>query len=109
MPVQNIQMKNMVIRSKHGIDIQEAENIQIKNLELYTEKNNPVVDIIQSRKIEINGLKFPSKAELLLRVSGERSSDIRLIDTETGRAKKAVLTELGAKPESIRVDAPPTK
>lgn len=109
MPVQNIQMKNMVIRAKTGIDIQEAENIQIKDLELFTENNNPVVDIIQSRKITINGLKFPSMAELLLRVSGERSSDIRLIETETGRAKKAMLTELGARPEAILVEAPPTK
>lgn len=109
MPVQNIQMKNMVIRAKTGIDMQEAENIQIKDLELYTENNNPVVDIIQSRKITINELKFPPMAELLLRVSGERSSEIRLIETETGRAKKAMLTELGARPEAILVEAPPTK
>ncbi len=46
MPVSDIEFNNIIISSKKGIDIQEAENIRMNNVQLICSDSDPLVDII---------------------------------------------------------------
>lgn len=97
MHIQNITFENMVLQADQGIDIQEATGIRFKNVKVISKDTNPVVDIINSDNISFDKLTYADQAELLFRVSGERSSKINMTGTDAGKAKKKVSFELGAK------------
>jgi len=95
MAIKDISLENIVIESQKGMLCQEAENIRLKNVTLLTTENRPVLEVQNSKNISLDGIKYASGAELLLRVSGDRSQDIRLVNTNTKLAKKGL--ELGDK------------
>ena len=78
-----------------GLVCQEAENIRLRNVTLISTDTTPVLEVQNSRNIVLDGIRYAAGAELLLRVTGDRSRDIRLINTDTQKAKRGV--ELGPK------------
>jgi DNA sulfur modification protein DndE len=95
MAIKDISLENIVIEANKGMVCQEAENIRLKNVTLLTTDTKPVMEVQNSKNISLDGIKYASGAELLLRVSGDRSQDIRLTNTNTKLAKKGL--ELGEK------------
>jgi DNA sulfur modification protein DndE len=95
MSIKDISLENVVIESQKGMLCQEAENIRLKNVTLITKETRPVLEVQNSKNISLDGIKYASGADLLLRVSGDRSQDIRLTNTNTKLAKKGL--ELGDK------------
>jgi len=55
----------------------------------------PVMEVQNSHNIALDGIRYAKGADLLLRVTGNRSKDIRLTNTNTKLAKKDV--QLGEK------------
>ncbi|GAC1599155.1 MAG: hypothetical protein NVS3B25_25840 [Hymenobacter sp.] len=95
MSIKDISIENAVLESKKGLVCQEAENIRFKNVTLLPTDTAPVIEVQNSHNITLDGIRYASGAELLLRVTGDRSKDIRLTNTDTKLAKKDV--ELGQK------------
>jgi hypothetical protein len=96
MHIQNIELKNMVIQAKHGIEISEATGIIFKNVEIITQNTNPVVDVLNSNTVVFDKLKYPSSAELLFRIGGDRTNNISVTNTNTSAAKQRSQFEFGA-------------
>lgn len=103
MPVKNILFENMVLQADKGIDIQEARELQFKNVTIVAENSKPLVDIINSDAIVFEKLQYGEKADLLFRVSGDRSNGIQVNKTNTSKAKQSVQCELGASEKNIRI------
>ncbi|AMR29654.1 glycoside hydrolase [Hymenobacter psoromatis] len=95
MAIKDISLENVVIEARKGLICQEAENIRLQNVTLLTTDTMPVMEVQNSKNISLDGIKYASGADLLLRVSGDRSQDIRLTNTNTKLAKKGL--ELGDK------------
>ncbi|MBH8559144.1 glycosyl hydrolase family 28 protein [Hymenobacter negativus] len=95
MSIKDISIENAVLESKKGLLCQEAENIRLKNVTLLSTETVPVMEVQNSRNITLDGIRYANGAELLLRVTGDRSKDIRLVNTNTKLAKKDV--QLGDK------------
>ena len=95
MSIKDISLENITLESKKGMLCQEAENISLKNVTLITTDTRPVLEVQNSKNITLDGIKYASGADLLLRVSGDRSQDIRLTNTNSKLAKKGL--ELGEK------------
>ncbi|GAB3581390.1 glycoside hydrolase family 28 protein [Hymenobacter daeguensis] len=95
MSIKDISIENAVLESKKGLVCQEAENIRLKNVTLISTETMPVMEVQNSRNIALDGIRYANGAELLLRVTGDRSKDIRLTNTDTKKAKKDV--QLGEK------------
>lgn len=95
MNIKDIRIEDVVIQCKKGMVCQEAENIQLKNVTLLASETKPVLEVQNSRNVALDGIRYSSNTELLLRVSGDRSKDIKLLNTNTKSAKKDV--ELGQK------------
>lgn len=97
MHVQNVVMENITIHSNKGIDIQEASGLSFKNITVICKENNPVVDIIHSDGLVFNNIKFKQGSELVFRMSGERTSKIKIENTDYSQAREKTRWELGAK------------
>jgi len=101
MHVKDIVLENMVIQAKRGIDVQEASGITFKNIKIISAETNPVIDIVQSDKLVFDNITYKNGAELLFRVSGERSGSISIKNTDAAKAKEKISYELGANEKSV--------
>jgi len=97
MHVKNIVLENMVLQAKKGIDVQEASGITFKNIKVISNETNPVVDIVQSDKLTFDNITYKDGSELLFRVSGDRSNNINIKNTDASKSKEKIAYELGAK------------
>jgi DNA sulfur modification protein DndE len=95
MNVQDIEIENVVLESKKGLVCQEGNGIRLKNVSLYSTETKPVMEVQNSQNITLDNIKYASGADLLLRVTGDRSKAVKLVNTNTKAAKKDV--ELGQK------------
>ena len=101
MNIKNVVMKNLIIQSNKGLDMTEATNITLNNVQLITKDVNPVMNIHNSQNITLSKIGY-SSADLLLNVSGEKSSGIVVEATDAGKAKKTVEFNYGAKENAVR-------
>ena len=101
MHVKDIVLENMVLQADKGIDIQEASGIRLKNIQVISRENNPVVDIIQSDNLVFDQLTYKKGSDLLFRVSGDRSSQITIRNTDATQAAKKITFELGATEKAV--------
>jgi DNA sulfur modification protein DndE len=92
MAIKDIRIENTVIESQKGLVCQEAENIQLKNVALYSTDTTPVLEVQNSRDITLDGIRYANGADLLLRVTGDRSKAVKLVNTDTKAAKKDLNT-----------------
>gem|GEM_PF-5042054 len=87
MSIKNINLNNVVIKSTKGIEIFEAENISLKNAEIYSTKLNRLVFVENSSRILFNGLKYSVNPELLISVSGDKTNLINFSNTLIDKSK----------------------
>lgn len=101
MPVKDIVMENMVLQAKKGIELQEASGITFKNINVISQETEPVVDIVQSGGLVFDQFNYKKGASLLFRISGDRSKNIQIKNTDATGAARKVLYELGASEKSV--------
>ncbi|TGE28275.1 glycoside hydrolase family 28 protein [Hymenobacter metallicola] len=88
MPLRDISIENAVLQSKKGLVCIEAENIRLKNVTLLSKDTMPVMEIQNSKDISLDGIRYTPGAELLMRVTGDRAKNVKLVGTDTKAAKK---------------------
>ena len=103
MHIEKISFSNINIQSKKGIDIQEASFITMKNVSIFSEETDPVVDIINSNDISFDKLNYKSGSQTLFRLNGERNSNINVMKTDFSNAKEKYKLELGANENVIKI------
>jgi len=103
MHVKDIVLENMVLQAKKGIDVQEATGITFRNIKIISAETNPVVDVVQSDKLIFDNITYKDGSELLFRISGDRSKDINIENTDASKAKKKIAYELGATEKSVTI------
>jgi hypothetical protein len=96
MHVKDIVLENMVLQAKKGIDVQEASGITFKNIKIISEETNPVIDILQSDNLLFDNITYKENPEMIFRVSGERTKNIKIKNTGTGNLAEKIKEELGA-------------
>jgi hypothetical protein len=94
MHIANINLSNMVLQADKGIECTEATGINFKNIRLVTKETLPVISIINSDKILFDNIGYNENAALLMKLSGDRTKEVKLINTTTSKAKQ--LVEFGA-------------
>ncbi|MGK2862231.1 MAG: glycoside hydrolase family 28 protein [Chitinophagaceae bacterium] len=101
MHVKDILLENMVLQANKGIDVQEATGIIFRNIKVISAETNPVIDVVQSDKLTFDNITYKEGAELLFRISGERSNNINIKNTDATKANKKVSYDLGASEKSV--------
>jgi polygalacturonase len=103
MNIKNVQLENLVIQSNKGLDMTETSGVNLKNVTLITKEVNPVLNIHNSQDITFSNLHYNS-ADLLLNVSGEKSRNIKITGTDTGKAKKDFEVSFGATKNAVIIN-----
>jgi polygalacturonase len=74
MNINSIHLENVMINARHGIDISEAKNISLKNINITAEKEGPLVQISNSNDIRFQS--FNTGKQVQIRVAGDRTANI---------------------------------
>lgn len=96
MNIQNINLKNMVIQSRKGIDISEADWVKLTNVKVITRVTDPVVDILNSRNISFDKLEIKKGIPVVFRLAGDRTAKISVIHSDIPFTQKLAEYEFGA-------------
>lgn len=88
MNIKDVNIDNAVLQSKQGIYCEEAEGISLKNITVLSQDTNPVITVENSNKVCLDNIKYKSDADLLINVGGDRTKDIRLLNTDMSKSKK---------------------
>lgn len=102
MNVKNIVLQDMVLQADEGLDMTEATNFTLKNIKLITKTTNPLMSIHNSEKITLNKISYKEGADLLLRLTGEKSNGVILSETDASKAKKKVEFDYGARESALK-------
>ena len=100
MSVKNIVLENMVLQAKHGLDMTEGSDISFINVKLLTENTDPILKVHNSKNISFDKMQF-AQADLLLSISGEKSINIKLRNTDASKAKEKIKFEFGATEKAL--------
>ncbi len=101
MSIKNINLNNLVLKTKTGIEIFEAENINLRNVKVEVSNSNPVVYIENSSKISFDMLKYNDNAELLINANGERTMTISFTNTDASKARVKTTFTNGAAENAV--------
>jgi hypothetical protein len=102
MHIRNINLENMTLQAKIGVDIQEATGINIKNVNIISKENNPLLYVLNSDSVVFDKVQYKA-ADLLLQVEGDRSGTVKVLNTDASKAKKKLEVGFGAKEENIKI------
>lgn len=101
MNISNISLSNMVLQAQKGVDITEAKDIRFKNVKLVTMETDPVIYLQNSTAVDFNNISYNNGAAVLFSVNGDRSSKIKVTQTDLTKAKNKAEFKFGAKASSI--------
>lgn len=103
MNILGVYMDNMVMKAKAGIVCTEATGVYINNLKLITQETNPVISIDNSSSVNLDNITYNPGRQLLFKVSGAKTEDIAVSNTDTKAAKNKVEFKDGATAKSITI------
>lgn len=86
MPIENINMVNLNMETKQGVQIKDAVGISIDSASVYTTDPDDVIYVESSRELTFNRFNYDIKKGLI-EVHGERSKNISLSNTEFDSSK----------------------
>jgi DNA sulfur modification protein DndE len=96
MAIKNINIENAMIEANKGLVCVEAENISLKNVTLLT-NDKTVMQVQNSKNVVLNNIQYGSDKDILLKVMGDKSEGVRLINTDLKKAKKDIELGVGVK------------
>ena len=103
MNIQNINLENLTIQSKIGVEISEATNVNIKNLNFITTSSNPLIAINNSKNVNFTNIKPIADYKSFFSISGEKTSGINLSGTPVSSVKEKTTYEFGANPKALTI------
>jgi DNA sulfur modification protein DndE len=99
MNVRNVTLENISVESRKGVVCIEGENITIRNANFVVSEDKTVMQVQNSKNVTFDNIGY-NKTDLLLNLTGERTQNIRLLNTDAKSASTEVL--LG---EKVKKDA----
>jgi len=87
MSIKNISLSNLSIKANVAVVCEEANGLNISNLNVQANTTNPLISLQNSSNITFNNFTF-NKADLLVKVSGDRNDKILFTNTNTDNAAK---------------------
>jgi hypothetical protein len=101
MAIKDIHLENITLKTNKGAEISEAQGITLKNVRFECKETNPVIKIDNSSAIKFDGLKYTNGANLLFSVSGNRTKQISVMNTDASKAKNKITFSAGADSKAV--------
>lgn len=95
MGIKDIHIENSTFKTVKGADVIEAQNISLKNIRFESKETHPLINIQNSSSVTFDHLTY-GDTQLLFKVSGKKSRQIKLLNTNASQAKNKVEFSSGA-------------
>lgn len=103
MNILGLYLNDLTIKAKKGIVCTEATGVYIKNFKMITDDTTPVISIDNSRSINLDNISYNPGSDLLFRISGDRTDDIKIKNTDVKAAKNKFEFKDGATAKAVAV------
>ena len=103
MSIKSIHLENLIFKTNKGIDITEGQNISLKNVYLDCKDNDPLINIDNSSEVNLNNIRY-ANAALLFKISGKKSSQIKVSHTDLNKAGSKTIFSAGADENAIKIE-----
>ena len=101
MNISDINLNNLVLQTRRGIECTEGKDIRFNNVRLITAEAEPLVYLQNSHGISFEHISFDNAAPVLFSVNGDRSADIRVRGTNVSKAVVKAEFKYGANASSL--------
>ena len=101
MSIKGIHLDNMTLKTQKGVELIEAEDISLKNINVVCAETNPVVFIDNGSKITLENVRYTNNTDVLFNINGEKSSDIKFTKTDVSKAKEKATFNNGATEKAL--------
>jgi polygalacturonase len=101
MSIKGIHLENLVLKSVKGVEISEAANVTLKNVRLVNTDTRPVVMIDNSSNVQLDGIQYTEGADQLFTITGNRTKQISILNTDASKAKNKVEYKSGADSKAV--------
>jgi len=101
--LENVQLEHIQMDADYGLICVDATGVKIKDLSIQTKKF-PVMDIRNTKNFSIDGLKTPSNAGTIIRLSGSLTQKISLKNSGITNKEKQLVIEKEVKPGELNVE-----
>lgn len=81
MPLQNIELKNLIITAEKGISMFDVDGVKINNAKIYT-SGNPVFNINQAKNVMISKIHFKKDLPVFMKLDGSKTNNIEIQGSE---------------------------
>jgi polygalacturonase len=102
MSIKNIHIDNSTFITDKGADIIEAQNINLKNVYFESKNTSPLINIRNSKDLTLNHITYPD-AQSLLKISGKKSAQIKLLATDISKAKTSAEFDSGVANSALTI------
>ncbi len=103
MNIRDIYLENLTIQANEGVELTEASNITIKNLNLLIVKTDPLISINNSKNISFDGLKSFTDIKSLMNISGDKTAGVKLSNSSISSSKDKITYSLGASLKALTI------
>jgi polygalacturonase len=95
MGIKDIHIENSTFKTVKGADVIEAQDVFLKNIRFESKETSPLINIQNSSNITFDHITY-GDTQLLFKISGKKSQQIKLLNTDISKAKTKVEFGSGA-------------
>ncbi|MHC4624484.1 MAG: glycosyl hydrolase family 28 protein [Planctomycetota bacterium] len=99
-PIENVTIENLSVAAENGLTCSDAKGIELANVNIRPDKG-PVMLIKDSRDVAIRNSTCAKGTDIFLRLEGENTKNVRLIDNDLLNARRDVLLGEGVAPDAV--------
>ncbi len=103
MSIKNIHISDVSIRADKGVELFEAENLDLKNITVATKELNPIVYIENCNGLQLQNFKNVNMAKVLFSINGERNKQLVVTKTDVSNAEQKVVFAPGVSESVLQI------
>jgi DNA sulfur modification protein DndE len=101
MQISNINLNNLVMQTRKGIECTEGNYVNFNNIRLVTTESDPLISLQNSGNIQFNNISYHGSPAVLFGVNGDRTKNIKVSQTDISRPKSKSVFAFGANSSSL--------
>ncbi len=103
MSIKGIHLDDIMLNTRKGVEIVEADDISLTNVTVNSEETNPLIHIDNGSNVTVNNFKSNPNTTLLMGIEGSKSGTIKLIATNTASVGKVADFSNGATEQALMI------
>lgn len=88
MSIKNINLDNINLKTKNGIEIIEGKGVSLRNVYVESTNSNPLITVRNSNDVKFDNLRYGADTKLLFSIGGKRTGNIQVLHSDLSKAAK---------------------